>query len=216
MLATQPIIQAISLYMAFIYGLMYLVLTSFPALWTGKYGETTQIGSLNYISLGLGFGLGAQISAPINDRVYKRLKAKNNGVGLPEFRVPGMIVGSLLIPIGLFMYGWSAQAHTHWIVPNIGAAIFCAGAICCFQAMQTYIIDSYTRYAASGIAAAVVMRSLCGFGFPLFANKLYDSLGYGWGNSLLAFIAIGLGIPAPIIFWKYGAKLRARSKFASD
>jgi len=216
MLFTQPIIQAISLYMAFIYGLMYLMLASFPLLWSKEYGESEGTASLNYISLGVGFFLGAQITAPINDRVYIRLKARNNGVGRPEFRVPTMVIGSLLIPIGLLWYGWSARAHAHWIMPNIGAAIFCSGAICCFQGMQTYIVDSYTRYAASGIAAAVVMRSLCGFGFPLFAQSLFASLGYGWGNTLLALIGIGLGIPAPIIFWKYGERLRARSKFAAD
>src|ERR1700761_9236176 len=115
--------------MAFIYGLMYLMLSSFPTLWSQEYGESEGTASLNYISLGVGFFLGAQITAPINDRIYIRLKARNNGVGRPEFRVPTMVVGSLLIPIGLFWYGWSARAHVHWIMPNIGAAFFCAGAI---------------------------------------------------------------------------------------
>jgi hypothetical protein len=201
--------------MAFLYGMMYLLLSSFPSLWSIHYGESVGTASLNYISLGVGFFLGSQVSAPINDNVYRKLKARNNGVGRPEFRVPAMIVGSFIIPVGLFWYGWSAQAHAHWILPNIGAAIFCAGTISCFQAMQTYIVDSYTRYAASGIAAAVVMRSLCGFGFPLFAQSLYAKLGYGWGNSVLAFVGIALGIPAPIIFWKFGERLRAKSKFAS-
>jgi hypothetical protein len=126
-----------------------------------------------------------------------------------------MMVASFLIPIGLFWYGWSAQAHVHWIMPDIGAAIFCAGAISCFQAMQTYIVDSYTRFAASGIAAAVVMRSLCGFGFPLFGQAMYAKLGYGWGNSLLAFVGLAIGLPSPVLFWKYGERLRAKSKFAS-
>jgi hypothetical protein len=86
--------------------------------------------------------------------------------------VPLMFIGSALIPVGLFWYGWSAQARIHWIMPNIGAAIFGAGAIICFQCMQTYIVDSYVRYAASGVAAAVVLRSLAGFGFPLFAPAM--------------------------------------------
>ncbi|KAF2664029.1 synaptic vesicle transporter [Microthyrium microscopicum] len=215
MLFTQPIIQCIAFYMAYLYGLMYLMLSTFPQLWTVQYGFSTSIGSLHYIALGTGFFLGTQISAPINDRVYRRLKKSNNGVGRPEFRVPLMIAGSLFIPIGLFWYGWAAQAHTHWIVPDIGAAIFCAGTIVCFQSMQTYIVDGYTRYAASGIAAAVVLRSLAGFGFPLFAPSMYNALGFGWGNSLLAFVGIAIGVPAPIIFWKYGEQLRAKSKFAS-
>ena len=76
-------------------------------------------------------------------------------------------------------------------------------------------MDSYTRYAASAIAAATVLRSLAGFGFPLFAPYMYDKLKYGWGNSLLGFIAIGLGVPAPFLLWVYGEKLRMKSKYAA-
>lgn len=201
LLGTQVIIQSIAVYMAYLYGLMYLLLSTFPGLWTTVYNENSGIGGLNYISLGLGFFIGTQTTAPLNDRIYKRLKTKNNGTGKPEYRVPLMFVGSALIPIGLFWYGWSAQARVHWIMPNIGAAILSAGTIICFQCMQTYIVDSYTTYAASGIAAAVVMRSLAAFGFPLFAPYMYDALGYGWGNSLLGFLAIVIGIPAPFLFW---------------
>lgn len=201
--------------MAYLYGLMYLVLSTFPKLWSGEYGESVGTGSLNYIALGVGFFCGTQITAPINDRIYRRLKKRNNGVGRPEFRVPLMFGGSALIPIGLFWYGWAAQAKAHWILPNLGAAFFAAGCIVCFQSMQVYIVDSYTLYAASGIAAAVVLRSLAGFGFPLFAPYMYDKLHYGWGNSLLGFLAIVLGWPAPIVLWKYGELLRKKSTFAA-
>jgi hypothetical protein len=201
--------------MAYLYGLMYLVLSTFPGLWENEYHESVGIGGLNYISLGVGFFLGTQICAPCQDKIYRALKARNNGVGKPEFRVPLMIPGAFLVPIGLFWYGWTSQAHTHWILPNIGAAIFAAGVIIGFQCIQTYIVDSYTRYAASAIGAATVLRSLAGFGFPLFAPYMYAKLHYGWGNSLLAFIAIGLGWPAPILLWKFGETLRKKSTFAA-
>jgi len=90
LLGTQIIIQFIALYMAYLYGTMYLILSTFPSLWTDIYHESIGIGGLNYISLGLGFFLGTQITAPINDRIYRKLKKKNNGVGRPEFRVPLM------------------------------------------------------------------------------------------------------------------------------
>lgn len=215
LLGTQIIIQVLAVYMAFIYGLMYLVLSTFPGLWTGYYGESIGIGGLNYISLGLGFFLGTQICAPLNDKIYRSLKRKNNNVGRSEFRIPLMIPGALLVPIGLFIYGWTAQYKTQWIGPNIGAAIFSAGTIMVFQCCQTYIVDAYTRYAASAVASTTVLRSLCGFGFPLFAPYMYNALGYGWGNSLLGFIAIAIGAPAPFLLWKYGEALRAKSKFAS-
>ncbi|KAG9236349.1 MFS multidrug transporter-like protein [Amylocarpus encephaloides] len=215
LLGTQIIVQILALYMAYLYGIMYLVLSTFPALWEDVYNESVGIGGLNYISLGVGFFLGTQVCAPTQDKIYKELKKRNGGVGKPEFRVPLMIPGALLVPIGLFIYGWTAQAKTHWIAPNIGAAIFSAGVIVGFQCIQTYIVDSYTRYAASAVGAATVLRSLAGFGFPLFAPYLYKALSYGWGNSLLAFIAIGLGWPAPLLLWKFGEKLREKSTFAA-
>jgi hypothetical protein len=119
LLGTQPILQVLACYMAYLYGLMYLMLSTFPRLWEGVYGMSTGIGSLNFIAMGAGFFLGTQITAPLNDMLYRRLKKGNNGVGKPEFRVPIMIPASLLVPIGLFMYGWSAQTAVHWIVPDM-------------------------------------------------------------------------------------------------
>ncbi|KAL6151024.1 hypothetical protein ACJQWK_10718 [Exserohilum turcicum] len=215
LLGTQPIVQVLSVYAAYLYGTMYLMISTFPILWVDRYGMSTNIGSLNFLSIGIGFFLGTQITAPINDALYRRFKARNNGVGKPEFRIPLMIPSSILIPTGIFWYGWSAQARLHWIMPNIGAALFSAGMVVSFQCMNTYIIDSYTRYAASGMAATTVLRSLAGFLFPLFAPAMYKGLDFGWGNSLLGFISLGMGVPAPLLLWVYGEKLRSVSQFAA-
>lgn len=133
------------------------------------YRESVSIGGLNYISLGISFMLGAQVNTHASDRIYCQLKLKRNNTGVPEFCIPAMFIGSVFVPIGLFWYCWSVQAHIHWVMPNIGIAIFSISSIICLQCMQTYIIDSYTRFATSRLAAAVVLRSLAGFGFPLFA-----------------------------------------------
>ncbi len=84
-----------------------------------------------------------------------------------------------------------------------------------FQCIQAYLVDSYTMYAASAIGAVTVLRSSTGFGFPLFAPYMYSALDYGWGNSLLGFIAVGIGLPAPVQLWMFGKKLRERSPFAA-
>ncbi|KAI5297615.1 RING-box protein 1, partial [Ascosphaera pollenicola] len=207
LIATQPIVQVLALYMAYIYGLMYLMLSSFPRLWTSSeyYGMSIGIGGLNYISLGLGFFVASQVGSRLTDLVYRRLKARSpDNTGKPEFRLPLLFGSAVLIPIGLFIYGWTAQYRTHWIGPNVGAFLVAAGVIPGFQGTQTYIIDAYTRYAASGVAAMAFLRSLAGFGFPLFSPYMYDALHYGWGNSLLGFVALGLGCPAPFLLWMYG------------
>lgn len=218
LLFTQPIIQVLALYMAYIYGLMYLMLSTFSDLWTNSnyYGESTGIGGLNYISLGLGSFLGAYLCAFLNDRFYRLFKARNNDTGKPEFRIPLLAVTTFVVPAGLFTYGWTAQTHQHWIAPNIGTCLFAIGNIITFQCMQTYTVDAYTKYAASAMAAVSVLRSLAAFGFPLFAPYMYNALHYGWGNSLLAFISIGIGIPTPYLLWKFGEKLRKASPYAAD
>lgn len=99
MITTQLVVQAIAVYMLYVYGLIYIVLTSFPVLWSGPepegYGEPLGIGGLNYISLGLGFFVGAQACAPLQDRIYVALKRRYGGVGRPEYRVPMMIPGAV-------------------------------------------------------------------------------------------------------------------------
>ncbi|KAK1658206.1 major facilitator superfamily transporter [Colletotrichum godetiae] len=218
LLGTQPLVQCLALYMMYLYGLMYLVLSTFPALWTGEYGESVGISGLNYISLGLGFFIGAQTCAPLQDRIYAALKRRyvpDGGPGRPEFRVPMMIPGAILVPMGLVIYGWTSQYHTHWIGPNIGAVLFSAGVIIGFQCIQGFLVDTYTRYAASAVAAATVLRSLAGFGFPLFAPSLYQKLDYGWGNTLLALLGIVIGWPGPLLLWKFGPRLRKKSQYAA-
>lgn len=75
-----------------------------------------------------------------------------------------MIPGALLVPIGFFWYGWSIHAHAHWILPNLGATIFGFGIIIIMQCITSYLIDAYSVYAASAIAATTVLRGLAGFG----------------------------------------------------
>ena len=62
------------------------------------------------------------------------------------------------------------------------------------------------------LAAATFLRSLAGFGFPLFAPAMYRALGYGKGDTLLAVLAIALGCPAPWLFWRYGERIRKSSR----
>jgi hypothetical protein len=95
-----------------------------------------------------------------------------------------------------------------WLVPDIGIFVFALGTIVCFQCAQTYLLEAY---AASAFAAVNVLRSLAGCGFPLFGPSMYDTLGYGWACSLLAFVSVGVGMPATWALWHYGQRMRSRS-----
>lgn len=89
-------------------------------------------------------------------------------------------------------------------MPLIGTALFSMGLISVFSSVQTYLIDMTPRYAASAVSAATLFRSLFGFAFPLFGRQMYSKLGYGWGNSLMGFIALPLGLLFPLLIFRYG------------
>ncbi|RSM02638.1 hypothetical protein CEP52_007906 [Fusarium oligoseptatum] len=200
---------------AYLYGLMYLVLASFPMVWEEQYDQEPGRASLNYLSLGIGFVIGLQISGPLIDKVYATLKNHYNHPGRPEFRVPLMFPTALVTPAGLVLYGVSAHLQLHWIIPNIGAAIFAAGLIQSFQCAQTYIVDSYERYAASATGAAAFVRTMAGFSFPLFAPAMYEKLGIAWGNGLLAGTAMVLCLLAPCVLWRWGEWIRKKSPYCA-
>lgn len=210
LLLFHPIIQIQACLSGFTYGITYLVLSSFSQLWMTQYNESISTSGLHYISMCIGEVAGAEIGGPLMDYVFRKMKHRADGVAIPEYRVPIMLPGAILTPVGLFLYGWAAQKHTHWIIVDIGAAILSFGMTTGGQALQAYVIDSYPDHTSSASAASQFLRSLTAFGFPLFAPTMYSALGYGWGNSTLAFIAIGVLVPAPLFIWAYGPRLRAK------
>lgn len=97
----------------------------------------------------------------------------------------------------------------------IGAAPFGFGMVLVFLSVMNYLIDSYTIYAASVLAASSVLRSLFGAVFPLFTAQMYASLGIHWASSVPAFLAL-VCVPFPFLFHRYGPAIRTRCRFASE
>ncbi|KAH6657917.1 polyamine transporter 3 [Truncatella angustata] len=215
LLATQPIVQVMAMYNAYLYGNTYIFFADFVNVWTDRYHESVQIAGLNYASIAIASTIATIIYTMTIDRIYRKMSAKNDGKGKPEFRIPVMVPGTLLLVIGLFWYGWSAEYMLHWIMPNLGCSLFVAGALVCTSSVNAYIVDTYGQYSASAIAAISILRCLAGFAFPLFAPYMYTTLGYGWGASLLGFIALGVGFPVVGLLWKFGSYLRERSPYSN-
>jgi len=211
MLTRSFICFILSLYMAFLYGIYYLMFATFAELFSTVYGFKPGVGGLAYIGLGVGFLGSTFVGARLGNAIYAHLAAKEGGKGRPEMRIPALALGSLIVPIGLFWYGWTAQAHTHWILPIIGTGIFGFGLMMTYLPIQLYLVDAF-QYAASATAAAAVFRSMFGFAFPLFGNQMFAAMGVGGGNSFLGGLAIVLGIPFPIWIYYRGEKMRLNSK----
>ncbi|RAH86660.1 MFS general substrate transporter [Aspergillus japonicus CBS 114.51] len=210
LLVCRPAIQVIALIMALNFAIYCLLLSTYATLWIERYGESATVSSLNYIAIAIGTITASQVGGHLMDWIYQALKTRHHdATPTPEFRIPFLIPGVLLVPVGIFLYGWSAEKRLHWVVVDVGTAIFVTGSFILSQGMLAYLLDEFTTHAASANAAARMLSNILGFVFPIFAPDLYAALGYGWGNSLLGFIFVAVGWPIPVILWVYGSRLRA-------
>ncbi|ETI26009.1 hypothetical protein G647_02786 [Cladophialophora carrionii CBS 160.54] len=210
MFLLSPIVFIFVIYVSIIYGYLYLLFTTITEIYEGTYGFNTGLAGLSYLGIGVGMFLGLGIFGATSDKRIQAKKAK--GDVSPEIRLEGLIPAAICIPVGLFWYGWSAEKQIHWIMPIIGTGWVGLGLIGIFLAVQTYLVDCYPLFAASVTAANTVVRSLTGAFLPLAGRPLYSSLGLGWGNSVLGFIALAM-VPLPFVFMKFGARLRTHPRF---
>ncbi|KAH8692035.1 major facilitator superfamily domain-containing protein [Talaromyces proteolyticus] len=203
----SPISFLLSIATAFIYGLLYLLLTTLPMVFEEGYGFGVGITGVTYVGLGIGNLIGLFVFSLTSDRYIRARIAE--GKMTPEDRLPYILVSCPLMAAGLFLYGWTAEARTLWIGPVIGLTLFGVGNTLFMNAVIGYLIDSFTQYAASALAANTVLRSVGGALLPLAGDSMYQSLRFGWGNSVLGFLALGF-TPALIALYKYGESIRLK------
>lgn len=117
-----------ALYVAVTYGILYLLLTTFSYVYPQQYhfGEGTV--GLAFLPAGLGMFIGVASFGQLTDLMVRRRQAK----GLehrPEVRLAPILTipCGVVLPIGLFLYGWTTDKGVHWIAPMIGVCLFSAG-----------------------------------------------------------------------------------------
>ncbi|KAL2222010.1 putative MFS multidrug transporter [Thermoascus aurantiacus ATCC 26904] len=212
MLLLEPILLLITIYLALVYGILYLFFEAYPVSFQEVRGwRNPGVAALPFLGLLIGVMLGAAMIAYITKTRFAR-KLKEQGRVVPEERLPPMMIASFLLPIGLFWFGWTSSPRVHWIAQVLAGVPMGAGVLVIFMQGLNYIIDVYLMFANSAIAANTLMRSGLGGAFPLFAVQMFHRLGVDWASSLLGFITAAM-VPIPILFFIYGEKIRAMSKF---
>ncbi|CAK7894152.1 multidrug resistance protein 1 [[Candida] anglica] len=215
----EPVVLLINIYIALVYSIIYIWFEAFPIVFLGTYKFNLIEMGVTYVGIMIGNSLGLFIYIPI---IYQRFTKKilAGDEVTPESFLPMAIFGSILMPIGILIFGWSASPDTHWIGAIIGTTIFSVGCFCVFQTLFNYLSMSFWRYLASVFASNDLFRSVSAGAFPLFGAPLFNNLGsekypVGWGSTLLALICV-LMIAIPVLFYLNGPKLRARSKYSGS
>jgi hypothetical protein len=212
LLTTEPIIILVSLLSATACGLIYLFTESFSVVYA-EYGWSEEATSLPFIAIILGTPFSILPRLWDVRVLNRREKLKEDRE--PEDNLIGFALAAPALAIGLWWFSWSIPPliHTHWVVSMFGLALIGFAANEIEYTLNGYIAESYTVFASSGIAGLSCARALVSGCLPLFGYQMFSGLGSNAAGSILAAIATVFCI-TPIIFLRYGRKLRERSEFA--
>ncbi|EAL86141.1 hypothetical protein KXW29_007150 [Aspergillus fumigatus] len=214
LLVHEPLILAVTLYLSFIYGLLYCFLTAYGLVYQGVYHMNAGVGGLPLFGMVVGLFIGGAYICLFASRAYNQKLQANAGVPVPEWRLPPVIVGGALFAAGIFWFGWTGfTADVPWIASTLSGLFTGFGLLIVFIQLFNYLIDTYLMFAASAIAANTFCRSVLAASFPLFSRQMFNNMGIQWAATLLGCVATAL-VPIPVIFYLYGKRLRMRSRFA--
>ena len=214
MLIQEPILLLVTIYLALIYGILYLFFIAYPISFQEERGWHLGVSALPFLGITIGVVIGAIVVSWITKTRFAS-KLKKHGRVIPEERLPPMILGGVMLPIGLFWFAWTSNKNIIWVPQVLAGIPIGMGIFVIFMQGLNYLIDVYLMFANSAIAANSILRSLAGAAFPLFATQMYHRLGVNWATSLLGFLAAAM-TPVPVLFYIYGKKIRAMSRFAPD
>ncbi|KAI0160109.1 major facilitator superfamily domain-containing protein [Xylariaceae sp. FL1272] len=212
MLVTEPVVFAFGLWIAFCWAVVFLFLSVIPITFSEKRGWSEGVSGLPYISLGIGTFLG-WAAHHLQMRKYNQLTADPNVNVVPEHRLYGAMFGAIWLPVGLFIYSFTQYAFLTWVGPVIGLAPIAFGIFFVFESTYSYTADCYGESASSAIAGQGLMRNTLGAVTPLFASAFFHNVGSQYAGLILALFGTFLSM-IPFVMFKYGHKLRARSKLA--
>jgi MFS family permease len=146
LLFLEPIVLLMSLYMSIVYGTLYMFFAAVPIVFQGSRGWNEGTAGLPFVGVAIGVCSAAMLAGVDNKR-YVRLcetLAAKGATVKPEARLSTAMVGSIILPIGLFLFAWTTYPSVHWITPVIGALLFACGLVLVFISQMSYIIDSCT------------------------------------------------------------------------
>lgn len=208
----EPIVLVASLYIAVIYATIYMFMPGMTIVFNVDRGWNEGIGGLAFLGMAVGILFGGVYAIFDNKRYMRLFMAKT---ATAESRLPPAMIGSIALPIGMFAFAWTNYPSIHWSVCIILSAPFGFGCVLVVLPIVNYLIDSYTVYAASVLAASAILRSVLAAAFPLFTTQMYDNLGIHWASSVPAFLTL-VCMPFPFVMYRYGAALRMKCKYTFE
>ncbi|KAM3538740.1 hypothetical protein ARSEF1564_008346 [Beauveria bassiana] len=212
LLISEPVVLCFSLWVSFAWAILYMQFNSIGIVFRSVYEFSSRQVGLVYVAVVAASILSATI-AIAQDPVLRRIWPHRSTSNTPESRLLSTSVQSVLLPAGLFWFGWTSRPEIHWIFPVLAIGACTMGIFSIYLAVFNYLADTYGRYSSSAQAAQSMCRNLLAGIFPLFTHVMLRNLTYHGAGSLLG----GLGLALTAVPWLlsfFGPQIRAKSPFA--
>ncbi|RBR24270.1 uncharacterized protein FIESC28_02929 [Fusarium coffeatum] len=224
LLFTEPVVFSFSLWAAFSWAVLYLSFSIVPYLYADNYNMSMRV----YVAM-MASAIVATVVGTLQENLMKhplwsgpyhekevstfwRFIRKHFPADSPEARLYFSCLTSLLLPAGLFVAFLSPTSTSHY-TQAIGIGFANWGIYSVYLATFNYLADTYHIYASSALAAQSFSRNVLGGIFPVLTGMMFDNLGLKTAGCVLGGIASALTL-IPWVLVIFGAKIRARSKFA--
>ncbi|KAK6858083.1 MFS multidrug transporter [Apiospora arundinis] len=213
MFALEPILSILTVYMSFVYGIIYLTFELYPQAFVVVRGWSAVDASLSFFGI-LGGALVACIVLGAHSIYRVGPKFAETQQHVPERRLPPMILGSVLLPAeGIFWFSWTSFPDVPALAQVFSGVLIGSGSILSFMSGILYLTEVYLAHANSALAINNFIRSTFAAAFPYIGKLLIVHIGINIGGSILGGICVFL-MPFPVILWTYGSIVRGWSKFA--
>ncbi|KAL2812452.1 MFS general substrate transporter [Aspergillus cavernicola] len=209
--ALDPAVLFSTFYTGLTYGIYYSFFESFPLVYSDMYGFNLGEQGLAFLSVLCGLSVAVTLLCAYFYFIAPKQLGKLDPVP-PEARIWPGLFATWLIPIGQYIFAWTADPDIHWVVSLLGIAISMCGVFIITQCMFIYLPFTYPRYAGSLFAANGFARSLLAGASILFSRPMFDAINVSGGVTLLASFSV-LCILGMFLLYYYGARLRERSRF---
>ncbi|ERS98383.1 hypothetical protein HMPREF1624_05167 [Sporothrix schenckii ATCC 58251] len=133
--------------------------TAFPEI----YGfSDLGVGNLN-IAAFIGGIIGCLVGGPASDYFVAYISRKQQGYFRPEKRLYFLVLGFIIGPIGLMLWGAGLHNQLHWSVPVVGWGItYCV--LCLVPTVAiTYVVDCYRPLAGETLTGMTAFKNTFAF-----------------------------------------------------
>ncbi|KAJ3468450.1 hypothetical protein MRS44_002515 [Fusarium solani] len=211
LVATEPILWFMDVWISLIYAILYLCFVAYPIVFRQHRGWNAGMSGLAFVGIGVGTMLAIFAEPLLRRLINSQPRDPVTGRPHPEATALVMAIGAVLTPLGQLVFSWTCLPNSiHWAIPIAFGVPFGAGNTLCFIYGSNYLASAYSIYAASALAGNAVIRSIAGGVLPLAGPKMYAAMTPQWAGTLLGLLEVAM-IPIPFVFWRYGAKIRAKS-----